>query len=452
MNPILIVEDEAVIRSALKRLLERNDYQVDEANSVDEAMARIDVSNFSLIIADLRLPGLPGTKIIERCPEIPVLIMTSYASVASAVESMKKGAIDYIAKPFDHQEMLMVVKRILKQVRLERQNAALLSDLQREYPVSGMIGKCRLMRQVFERINKVAPTDATILIRGESGTGKELVARAIHEKSNRREFPFVAVNCAAIPENLLESELFGHERGAFTGAVDARVGLVESADGGTLFLDEIAELSPPAQARILRFLQDGEVRRVGSDKIRHVDVRLLAATHHDLELGVKQEIFRSDLFFRLKVIEVLLPPLRDRGDDIDILVDYRFDKTCKQLNRVVNGFSEKARKLMRAYAWPGNVRELENTIERAVILSDGGLIEPELLALEDGKQTMSTGDGNGEIKTSLEDYMKSFVREHEGYLTETEIARRLGISRKTLCEKRQRFGIPRSKNMLSTER
>ncbi len=442
MSEILIIDDEAVIRTELTRLLRRHGYQVTSAGSVGEAEQDNDISAFDLIIADLRLPGESGTSVIPKSNGTPVLIMTSYASVKSAVESMRLGAVDYIAKPFDHEEMIMVVDRILKEARLQRQNAALKSVVQREYPVKGMIGACPAMKEVFSRINKVAPTDANVLILGESGTGKELVARAMHERSQRSDAPIVTVNCAAIPEELMESELFGHEIGAFTGAVGAREGLVEAADGGTLFLDEVAELSPAAQAGLLRVLQDGEIRRVGSNKVRRADVRVLAATHRNLEGRVKQSRFREDLYFRLKVMEIELPPLRERGKDIIALAESLLERTSKQLNRPVMSFHTQALGLIRKYQWPGNVRELENAIERAVILSDRNEIAPELLAI-DSARVIASEELRSSQEVSLDDYFCNFVREHEDRMTETELARRLGISRKTLWERRQRLGIPR---------
>ncbi|MES9963698.1 MAG: sigma-54 dependent transcriptional regulator [Candidatus Sedimenticola sp. 20ELBAFRAG] len=444
MNNILIIEDEEVIRSAVKRLLERKGYQVAEAGSVEEAESSYDLGNFSLILSDVRLPGMAGTEVIEKAPGVPVLIMTSYASVRSAVESMKKGAVDYIAKPFDHDELLMLVERTLKQGKIERQNEALKSDLEKEYPVDGMIGSCVAMQEICRRVAKVAPTDTTVLILGESGTGKELVARALHEQSLRNESPIITVNCAAIPETLIESELFGHEKGAFTGADSARTGLVEAADGGTLFLDEIGELPVAAQARLLRVLQNGEIRRVGSEQSRNADIRLIAATHRDLKQRVQEGGFRSDLYFRLRVVELTLPPLRDRGDDIIDLAKVLLDKARTKFNRPPVVMSPDALDLVKRYDWPGNVRELENTMERAVILCDGDTITPELLAIDAGdeqrgKATLEKGE------LSLEDYFRQFVLENQDSMTETELAKRLGISRKALWERRQRFDLPRSK-------
>jgi DNA-binding NtrC family response regulator len=444
MNSILIIEDESVIRNALKRLLTRRGYQVSGADSVEQAEQQHDLQSFDLIISDVRLPGAPGTQVIQRAAGVPVLIMTSYASVRSAVEAMKQGAADYIAKPFDHDELMLQVERILKQRSMERRDKALKSDVDKVYPVAGMVGHCAEMKEVCRHISKVAPTDSTVLILGESGTGKELVARAVHEQSRRVDAPFVTVNCAAIPETLIESELFGHEKGAFTGADSARTGLVESADSGTLFLDEIGELPLAAQSRLLRVLQDGEIRRVGSELSRRVDVRLLAATHRDLKQRVQSGEFRGDLYFRLRVVELNLPPLRARGDDIIELARFLLDKTCKQLNKPLMDLPEETLQAIRHYDWPGNVRELENAMERAVILSDG-VISTDLLAI-DHRSDVDNAAAAPANDLSLEEYFCQFVLSHQGRMTETELAKRLGISRKALWERRQRFGIPRSKN------
>ena len=442
MKQILIIEDEAIIRQSLKRLLQRNGYAVSEAASIPQAEEENSLGDFDLIIADLRLPGPPGTDVIEKAPEVPVLIMTSYASVRSAVEAIKLGAIDYVAKPFDQDELLLTLERVLKQTNIKRQNAALKSDLSRRYPVGGMIGTSQVMQEVFSRIARVAPTDATVLILGESGTGKELVARAVHEQSPRKQAPLITVNCAAIPENLIESELFGHEKGAFTGANETHHGLVEAAHGGTLFLDEIGELPHEAQARLLRVLQEGEIRRVGSTRSRHVDIRLIAATNRDLKQLVEQGEFRSDLYFRLHVMEILLPPLRERGDDIKELAERLLERACKRMNRPAMHFTAAAIDTMSAYHWPGNVREMENVVERAVILTDELHIEPELLALQTlpHSETRPSTD-----KLSLDEYFIQFVRDNEAHMTETDLAKQLGVSRKTLWERRNRLGLQRQK-------
>lgn len=447
MPSILIVEDEKVIRRALRRLLERHHFSVAEADSIPDAEQNHELSHFDLIITDLRLPGLPGTELISRCPQVPILIMTSYASVKSAVEAMQQGAADYIAKPFEHDEFLHAINRTLEKRQLRRQNAALKSDLQRNYPVAGIIGDSEAMQQVFAHISKVAPTDSTVLILGESGTGKELVARAVHEQSQRRDAPLIAVNCAAIPESLIESELFGHEKGAFTGAVGSREGLVEAANGGTLFLDEIGELPLAAQARLLRVLNEGEIRRVGSARTQRVNIRLIAATHRNLELRVQDNLFRGDLYYRLRVMEIRLPPLRERGADVEKLAHFTLHKVCQRLDRNPMSYSATALEAICTHTWPGNVREMENAIERAVILCEDALITPELLALEGtnpSKQPLSTKlSRTGQGSTSLDDYFQRFVLDHQNYLTETELAKRLGISRKSLWERRQRLGIPK---------
>lgn len=443
MNRILLIEDETIIRSSLKRLLERNGYSVSESCSVTEAQDNFNLDDFDLIIADLRLPGPPGTEVLRLVEEVPVLIMTSYASVRSAVEAMKLGAVDYIAKPFDHDELLLTLERVLKQRSLERQNRALKSELSHRYPVTGMIGDSPPMQEVFERLQRVAPTDTTVLILGESGTGKELVARAVHEQSPRRNAPLITVNCAAIPDNLLESELFGHEKGAFTGALETHQGLVEAAHGGSLFLDEIGELPAEAQARLLRVLQEGEIRRVGSTRSRQVDIRLIAATNRDLKQQVELGNFRSDLYFRLHVMEIELPPVRERGKDIRVLANHLLERSCKRLNRPRMQFSAEALTELDHYPWPGNVREMENMIERAVILADSDVIDAETLGLQNNSDSAGRCDKSENL--SLDDYFVRFVRENEQRMTETELARQLGISRKTLWERRQKLGIPRKR-------
>ncbi|NIR28690.1 MAG: sigma-54-dependent Fis family transcriptional regulator, partial [Gammaproteobacteria bacterium] len=443
MSRILIIEDEVVIRTAVSRLLARNGYEIAQAESVEAARPLLQNDGIDLVIADVRLPGAAGTDIITEYPRLPVLVITSYASVRSAVEAMKLGAVDYIAKPFDHDEMLLCVDRILKHHRLERQNQALKSDVARSYPIAGMIGRCEVMRDVFARIDKVAPTDTTVLILGESGTGKELVARALHEKSERRDAPMITVNCAAIPGGLIENELFGHEKGSFTGAVGAQQGLVEAADGGTLFLDEIGELPPDAQARLLRVLQDGEIRRVGAARPRRVNIRLIAATHRDLPALVREGRFRDDLYFRLRVMEIHLPPLRGRGEDMRELAETLLEKTCRRLNKAQLALSAAALEAILRYDWPGNVRELENAIERAVILCEGPSIGPDLLSIHPSQTDLrqpTAREKHPLPDMSLEEYFRHFVERHQDRLTETELAERLGISRKALWERRQRLG------------
>ena len=467
MSHILVVEDEPIIRSALRRLLERHHYQVSEAGAVHEAVEQHDLNQFDLIISDLRLPGEPGTELIRRAPDTPVLIMTSYASLRSAVDSMKLGAVDYIAKPFDHDEMLQAVARIIETSKRPRTPAAAEPRAQRSEPADkdmGIIGASPSMQTLFKRIRKVAPTMSTVLIQGESGTGKELVARALHENSPRAQAPMISVNCAAIPETLIESELFGHEKGAFTGAVAGRTGLVEAANGGTLFLDEIGELPLEAQARLLRVLQESEIRRVGSVQSQKVDVRLVAATHRDLKALAHQGLFREDLYYRLNVIELRLPPLRERGEDVMLIAEALLARIGTGMNTPNLHFSQEAAEAIRRYRWPGNVRELENAIERAAILCDEDEISADLLGIEpdlgqersshatSALNSMRTPEKTGSEPAenlSLEDYFQHFVLEHQEHMTETELANKLGISRKCLWERRQRLGIPRKKTASS---
>ena len=440
MSRILVIDDEQVIRDALARLLEHHDYQVTTAADIEAAVAQ-GPDLFDFIIADLKLPGAEGVDIIEHAPDVPVLVMTSYASVKSAVDSMKRGAIDYIAKPFDHDELLLIVERAVRQRRLSRQNAALKQDIQRDYPITGMVGTGPAMQEVRERIARVAPTDMTVLVLGESGTGKELVARAIHEESPRKDAPLIAVNCAAIPESLIESELFGHEKGAFTGATSKRVGLVEAANGGTLFLDEIGELPLAAQAQLLRVLEDNEIRPVGASHSRRIDIRLIAATHCNLDTMCAAGTFRHDLFYRLQKMVVQLKPLRERVEDLPDLTRFMLDKAARSTNRQPPGLSDAAIEAIRSYEWPGNVRELENAVERAVILCDDGCITPDHLGIP--HRAVTAGTAGGGLDMSLDEYFRAFVVAHQNRLTETELARRLGISRKSLWERRQRMGIPR---------
>ncbi|HEU0196949.1 MAG TPA: sigma-54 dependent transcriptional regulator [Nevskiaceae bacterium] len=438
MSRILIVEDETLIRSQLARRLQHEGYDAVEADSTEAAVARRP-TEFDLIIADVRLPGAAGTELIELAGKVPVLIMTSFASISAAVEAMKRGAADYIAKPFDYDELLLTIRRILDRSLLQRQNTALKNDLGRNYPIDGIIGKCAAMREIHDRIRRVAAVEVPVLILGESGTGKELVARAIHGMSPRAGGPFVAVNSSAIPENLIESELFGHEKGAFTGASRRKTGLFEAAHGGTLFLDEVGDLAPATQVRLLRVLQEGEVRPVGATETRHVDVRVLAATHRDVAALIANGGFRSDLYYRLAVMDIKLPPLRDRGDDIDLLAEELLRRVGTQLNRPRLKLGCTARRALHDYGWPGNVRELGNVLERAAILSDADTIE----RIDPVPAGRPTPPDPGQL--SLDEYFRHYVLEHETDTTESELAHQLGISRKSLWERRRRMGIPRGR-------
>jgi len=375
---------------------------------------------------------------------------------------MRMGAVDYIAKPFDHEKMIAAVKQALSKAseRAKQRKPSKTSSA----AINGMIGSSNVMKEVYNRIHKVAPTSATVLVHGETGTGKELVARAIHAESPRLNKPMISVNCAAIPDTLIESELFGHEKGAFTGAATTREGLIAAADGGTLFLDEIGELPLEAQARLLRVLQEGEVRPIGSVESSKVDVRIVAATHRDLAALSREGRFREDLFYRINVVQLNLPALRERGKDILAIAETQLTKYCAKFNKPLLTLSPEAVQAITTYTWPGNVREMENAIQRAVILcEDDGEITHDLLSIdldlvnledEDDSnpfsqvQTRQSGprynlDSSEDL--SLEDYFQRFVLEHQDSMSETELARKLGVSRKCLWERRQRLGIPRKK-------
>ncbi|MBC8209893.1 MAG: sigma-54-dependent Fis family transcriptional regulator [Gammaproteobacteria bacterium] len=440
MHEILIVEDEVIIRDSLSRLLRRNDFSVTAVGSVDEAI-REGLQGFDLIVADLRLPGAEGTSLIPQAKSVPVLIMTSYSSVQSAVDAMKQGAADYIAKPYNHDDMVLTIQRILKRRDLEQQNCVMKREIDSRYPIKNLMGESNSILQVKDRIQRVAQTQTSVLILGETGTGKELTARAIHAQSTRANKPLISINCASIPENLIESELFGHEKGAFTGALQSSKGLIAAADSGTLFLDEIGELSPEAQAQLLRVLQEGEIRRVGSNKMQYVDIRLIAATHRNLMEMVKQKLFREDLYYRLNVMEITLPPLRERVADILPLAEQILHTLSTRLQRANYRFDKGAIKLLQEYRWPGNVRELENIIERSIILSNDQLITAQDLGLQQAASTPTSAIVSAEL--SLDEYFVEFVKEHQQHLNETELSARLGISRKNLWERRMKLGIPR---------
>jgi len=464
MHQVLVVEDESVIRTALCRLLDRNGFGVAEAGSVQEAENKHKLSDFDLIISDLRLPGAPGTDLIKKAGDVPVLIMTSYASLRSAVDSMRMGAVDYIAKPFDHGDMVAAVQRIIADHPVPQADDARQAGTKNETDqaaITGIIGNCPAMHTLFDQIERISPTESTVLVLGETGTGKELVAKSVHQHSKRADKTLISVNCAAIPDTLIESELFGYEKGAFTGANASRMGLIEAADGGTLFLDEIGELPMEAQARLLRFIQEGEIRRIGSVHSRKVNVRLICATHRNLRTLAAEGQFRQDLYYRINVLRLSLPPLRERGKDILHLAESMVTRHADQLGREGMTLSPRAIQAITTYQWPGNVRELEHAIERAVVLSHDTEIDNEALGIDlelVNINRLRGGDGIGVTSMSrtttntdptedlsLEDYFQRFVLEHQDSMSETELAQKLGISRKCLWERRQRFEVPRKK-------
>ena len=445
---ILVVDDDQTHRIMLKKMLSGWGWQVAEADDGSVAVAAVEQQPFDAILMDVRMTrmdGMTALKKIHSCnPAIPVVIMTAYSSIDSAVEAIKEGAHDYLTKPLDFDRLKLTMASALehRQVAEARKVAPVQDSLSR----FGIIGESAAMRELLEMISYVAPTEATVLITGESGTGKELIAGALHRHSHRAKGPFITVNCAALVENLLESELFGHEKGAFTGADRKREGKFVQADGGTLFLDEIGETTLAMQAKLLRALQEHEIQRVGGQETLKVDVRILAATNCVLEEEVRQGNFREDLYYRLNVVNLNVPPLRERPSDIPLLAKYFVEKFSRKNKRQVHGITPQCMHLLQHYAWPGNVRELENAIERGVILMRGDYLEVDSLPLALTRQTGSRPDSDTPGSTppsSLEEAEKMVIarvlQETGGNRSET--ARRLNITRKTLLAKLRKYGL-----------
>ena len=380
---ILVVDDEQSLRGMLAIVLQREGYQVEEAENSGRALQKIAADKFSLVLSDIRMPDLDGLQLLARVkeldPELPVILMTAHVSAQDAVEAMKLGAEDYIIKPINIDELILIVARSLRRIGIEKEIVALKEKLQ---AFESIVGRNERMKKLFALIETVARTDSTILIAGESGTGKELIARAVHNKSRRRSRSFVSINCGALPENLLESELFGHKKGAFTDAFREKKGLLQEAEGGTVFLDEISEMSPSMQVKLLRVLQERSLRPVGSNEEIAIDIRVIAATNRDLAQLMEKGGFRTDLYYRLNVINVQVPPLRERKDDIPLLINHFMKIFSERFQKQVNGVEQSALELLLAYSWPGNVRELENCIERAVALETGSKITRHSLSEE----------------------------------------------------------------------
>lgn len=382
---LLVIDDEPAIREGVRRILESESFEVETFGNGHAALENLKSKTFDLVITDLKMPGMSGIDVLrsikEVQPDMPVIFITGYSSVDSAVEVMKLGAVDYIAKPFTPEEMLQVVKAALEQSVVELEDLYLCKELRDTDGFESFVGKSHEMVKVYRRIMQVAPTDSTVLITGESGTGKELVSRAIHKHSTRRDHPFVPVDCTALVENLLESELFGHVKGSFTGAIHTKTGLFKVADGGTLFLDEISNLSLTTQAKLLRVLQERQVTPIGGTQSTPINIRLVAATNRNLRDLVAEGTFREDLFFRLNIIPLDLPPLRERTGDIPLLVGHAVRRCAEEVGKEIKGVTAGAMQLLQSYAFPGNVRELENVIERAVVLADDSFITPDDLEL-----------------------------------------------------------------------
>src|SRR5688572_7372107 len=451
---LLIVDDEGALRSAIAERLADHRFVVEQAGSGEEALQRLASFAFDILITDLRLPGIGGREVLdaafERYPDIIAIVITGYGTVKDAVEAIKQGAADFITKPFQFDALLHVLRSAVEQRRLKSENAYLRSQLEERYRIDGLVGRSRIMRDLFQLLETVAATSSTVLITGETGTGKELAARAIHHNSPRRGNRFVALNCSAIPETLLEAELFGHTRGAFTGAVGTRQGRVEQAHKGTLFLDEVGTMSPALQAKLLRVLQEREFERIGDSHTIKVDVRVIAATHSDLARMVADGTFREDLYYRLNVLPVQLPPLRDRRDDIPLLVQHFLQRLAADNGRGAMTVSQDAMRRLMAYRWPGNVRQLENVVERAMAFSQGRShidvqdLPPEIqnqTGIVEGADTWLPEDGI-DFESYIERIELSLIQRslERTRGNKRQAARLLNLKRTTLIEKLKRLG------------
>ena len=445
---VLVIDDEENLRHFLKMILEEEGYQVETAQDGLEALERMQQGAWDIILCDIRMPKMDGMTFLQEMRakgmEGTVIMMSAYGTVDTAVEAMKIGAYDYVSKPFNADEIILTLKKAEERERLREENVRLREEVQKDYGLENIVAKSEAMTKVFDLIRKVAKYKSSVLITGESGTGKELVAKAIHYISDRKDKPLISINCGAIPENLLETELFGHVKGAFTDAIRSKRGLFEMAHRGTMFLDEVGELPQSLQVKLLRVLQDGEIRRVGDTAAAKVDVRIIAATAKDLVEEVKGGRFREDLYYRLSVLPIHLPPLRDRREDIPLLVDHFIAQYNRKLGLKISGVSKEVMKRFLQYSWPGNVRELENTIERAMVLS-----EKDLIGLEALPTHMQKGEEETQLPTGLS--IKKNTKEMEIRLIKKALmatrgnrvraARLLEISRMALLQKLKEYGL-----------
>ena len=439
---ILLADDEEIMRRSLTEWLNEEGYQVQAVPNGKSALEVIEREDWAAFLLDLKMPDLDGIEVLKitkkRKPDLPVIIITAYATVESAVEAMKEGAYDYIVKPFNPEELSLILRRIVEHQRLLKENISLRKLLTKEILFEDIISKDPKMRRIIELVKTVARTTATVLILGESGTGKELIARALHNTSPRKDGPFVAISCGALPETLLEAELFGYEKGAFTGAMARTKGKIELADGGTLFLDDIGDISPKTQVDLLRFLQEREIRRLGGTKTIEVDVRIITATNKDLEAEVKAGRYRDDLFYRLKVITIDLPPLRERKEDIPYLVDHFIEKFNLKMGKKILRASEEAIQILLSYYWPGNIRELEHAIEHAMVICDTDIIEPRHLPenLTKKKYSFKT------LRAMERDYICSVLSASSWNISKA--ARLLGLNRTTLYHKIKTYNLKKA--------
>ena len=453
---VLIVDDEVGARESLKMIL-KSDYEVFLARDAEEGFLQIKVHSPDVILLDIILPDLDGLKVLERIkqsdPDIIVIMITATKTVKTAVEAMKLGAYDYVTKPFDIDELRLIISRSLSTKALEHEVKYRREEMDRSFDFGNIIGKSKPMKEIFKVVKQIADSKSTALIMGESGTGKELISRAIHYNSNRKSYPFVTINCAAIPETLIESELFGHEKGAFTNAIERKLGRFEVAHQGTLFLDEIGELSLATQAKILRFLEEREFNRVGGSKTIKVDVRLITATNKDLDQLIKKGVFREDLYYRINVVPIIIPPLRERKEDIPLLVEHFINRFGVENNKSVKGITKEAIDLMMQYEWPGNIRELENLIERVIALTSNEYIQINELPI-----SFKNVPKINELRDSILNRKVSFLEAEEEFEKEiildalrktnyiqSRAAEILGISRRILKYKMDKLGINHGK-------
>ena len=445
---ILIVEDGQIQREMLRDFLRKEGHAVAEAETGEKALAEVRSAYFDLLLMDYKMPGMNGLQVLQEVkkfnPELDVIMMTAYGTIETAVEAMKAGAVDYVTKPIDLDELLMHVNRISERRILLRENEMMRQRLQEKgVTADQIVFRSAQMENLVNLAGRIAPSRATVLVRGESGTGKELFARLIHNLSPRASRPLIAVNCGALPETLLESELFGHEKGSFTGATARRIGRFEEADGGTLFLDEIGELTPAVQIKLLRFLQEREFQRVGGNQVLHSDVRIITATNRDLEARVREAAFREDLFYRLNVVDMFIPPLRERKEDIPTLIDHFLKKFAAENGKEIEGVSQEARDQLLKYDYPGNVRELINILERAVVIVRDSIITVADLPFGDRFSGAAETAGEGKLKDSIEELEKQMIVKalEESDHHQTKAAGILGISERMLRYKMKKYGL-----------
>jgi len=444
---ILVVEDEEKLRRVLELQLTSAGFDVDKAATAEDGLKLVDRAD--LVLTDLRLPNMDGLQLLSlvrrQNAQVPVIVMTAFGSVETAVEAMKAGATDFVLKPFSLDHLMQVVRKALEFRALRDENRALKEELGRRYEFDNIIGRSQPMQEIFATVERVAPTRATVLLAGESGVGKDLIARAIHFRSPRKDHPLVKINCSAIPENLMESELFGYERGAFTGAQTAKPGKFEQADTGTVFLDEIGDVPPAIQVKLLRILQEREFERLGSNTTRHIDVRVIAATNQDLRAALEQGTFREDLYYRLNVVPMNIPPLRERKVDIPFLAGHFVKKLAPDVGCQVEGITEAGVEKLMSYHWPGNVRELENVIERSLVMATGRVLDAKDIHLENAPRPRPQGDSQHFLPEglTLDEYEQELIREalRRADGNKSQAARLLGLTRNALRYRLTQMGL-----------